>query len=439
MRPDARVYLGTVMGGGVVASVAGVSPLTHQPALDWSHAALLLALTSLAALLVILRLVSPGRHATSGVTSLVLFGALLLTSPQTVILVAAVLTSDALCLATHDPPPWFVVGFNGAQLMLAAVSAHAVNAGVQAATGSSTGAVAVLAAVPAVVVFFSVSYGLVWGVHRLAEDAGGFVRRLAAQGVEEFSLLMIAALARAAWAVEPWLALLACGPLLLFWRLYRTVGRLEEANVELLRSQERALDGLVRALAARDNEVAGHCDRVAHSCAVIGRAMGFDPESDAYEYLVRGALLHDVGKIAVRDAVLHKPGALTPEEWREMRDHASQGYALVRNYPFLNGAAGIVLTHHERWDGRGYPLGLSGKGIPLASRIFAVADTYDAITTTRPYRAAQSPREAVREIQRCSDAQFDPVVVECFLTLYEQLPIAPRPSNPAPRRVLAVR
>lgn len=438
MRWGARAYLGLVMVAGLAAAAIALRVSSDEPGLYLPRAILLAGLVALAGLLVVLRRISSRQQATSGVTTLVLFGALLLTSPQTVVLVAAAVFADAICPPEDNRPPWFVSGFNGAQLMLAALSAHAVNQSFLTGSTLVAGAAPVLASIPAVLVFFLVSYALVWGVHRSTEDGhGSFMSQLAMQGVEEFALLLVAALARAAWAVQPWLAILACGPLILFWRLSRTLGRLEGANTELVRSQERVLDGLVRAFAARDNEVAGHCDRVAHSCAIIGRAFGLDPQSQAYEDLVRGSLLHDVGKIGVRDAVLHKPGALTPDEWLEMRDHASHGYALVHAYPFLAGPAGVVLTHHERWDGRGYPLGLKGEAIPLASRIFAVADTFDAITTTRPYRKAQSPEAAVAEIRHCSGAQFDPAVVECFLTLYDQLPIAPAATAAPAREAVA--
>jgi putative nucleotidyltransferase with HDIG domain len=152
--------------------------------------------------------------------------------------------------------------------------------------------------------------------------------------------------------------------------------------------------------------------------------LGVDPASDDYEVIIRGALLHDVGKIAVRDAILHKPGSLTDDEWTEMRDHAVRGYALVQAYPFLAEPAQIVLAHHERWDGKGYPHGLKGEKIPLGARIFAVADTFDAITATRPYRPPRTRSEAVEEIVHCSGAQFDPRVVESFLAVCDQFPVA---------------
>jgi putative nucleotidyltransferase with HDIG domain len=421
----ARWYLGIVMVAGAIAAAAGLRTAPLEQAIDWPHAVLLLGLAAFAGLLVFLRLVRPTREATSGASALVLFGALLLTAPETVVLVLAVIAADIGCRPRNQRPPWFVIGFNTAQLLLAALAAHTVNQLMHAHVGAASSAQVVLDALPAVAVFAVVNYGLLWGVHVfVAPFGGGFIRVLASEGVEEASLLMIVALARAAWAVEPWLILLACGPLVFFWRLYRTIGRLETTNAELVDTQSRAIDGLVQALATRDNEVSGHSDRVAYSTSLLARQIGIEPATEEYEVIVRGALLHDVGKIAVRDAILHKPGSLTDDEWVEMRDHAIQGYKLVESYPFLAAPAEIVLCHHERWDGKGYPRGLAGEEIPIGARLFAVADTFDAITADRPYRPARTRAEAVDEIVRCGGAQFDPKVVECFLAVSEQFPTA---------------
>lgn len=134
-------------------------------------------------------------------------------------------------------------------------------------------------------------------------------------------------------------------------------------------------------------------------------------------HLFRGALLHDVGKIAVPDAILRKPGPLTDAEWAEMRRHPTAGHSILRDVPFLQEALPTVLHHHERWDGSGYPAGLAGEDIPLGARIFAVIDTLDAITSDRPYRAARSLEDARQEIRRCAGTQFDPRVVDAFLAV----------------------
>jgi HD-GYP domain-containing protein (c-di-GMP phosphodiesterase class II) len=131
----------------------------------------------------------------------------------------------------------------------------------------------------------------------------------------------------------------------------------------------------------------------------------------------RGALLHDVGKIGVPDSILLKPGKLTPEEWVEMKKHPRIGYEILKSIKFLSPAAEIVLCHQERWDGEGYPNRLCGKEIPLGARVFAVADTLDAMTSDRPYRDALSFEAALDEIKRCSGSQFDPQVIEAFLSI----------------------
>jgi len=132
----------------------------------------------------------------------------------------------------------------------------------------------------------------------------------------------------------------------------------------------------------------------------------------------RGALMHDVGKIGVPDAILLKPASLTEEEWAFMRRHPALGCRILAQVPYLRPAARIVLAHHERWDGGGYPRGLKEENIPLGARIFALCDTYDAIISDRPYRKGQSPDAAFAEILRCAGEQFDPKVVEAFEALF---------------------
>ncbi len=133
--------------------------------------------------------------------------------------------------------------------------------------------------------------------------------------------------------------------------------------------------------------------------------------------LAMGAWLHDIGKLAIPDAVLLKPGALTKEERTIIQGHAQIGYDLVKRIPFLAEAAEIILTHHERWDGSGYPRGLKRLAIPLKARIFAVADTLDAMTSDRPYRSALPFEDARNEIGRMAGVQFDPQVVSIFLSV----------------------
>lgn len=168
-------------------------------------------------------------------------------------------------------------------------------------------------------------------------------------------------------------------------------------------------------LNARDNETEGHSERVVGYALAVGEELGLSPRELAD--LEVGALLHDIGKVGVPDAILHKQGPLTSEEWQEMRRHPEIGADLVGEIPFLRSALPVVRHHHERWDGSGYPDGLRGPMIPLAARIFSIADVYDALISDRPYRPALSPSVAVAEIERASGSQFDPAVVAAFLKL----------------------
>jgi len=169
------------------------------------------------------------------------------------------------------------------------------------------------------------------------------------------------------------------------------------------------------AIDLRDGPTAGHSHRVALYSLKIAGELGLREQE--LKTLSMGASLHDIGKLAIPDSILLKPGALSQEEWRIMRTHVQIGYDLVKQIPFLSEAAEIVLTHHERWDGTGYPRGLAGMEVPLGARIFAVADTLDAMTSDRPYRSAGSFREAHEEIRRLSEIQYDPQVCDGFLRI----------------------
>ena len=181
---------------------------------------------------------------------------------------------------------------------------------------------------------------------------------------------------------------------------------------------DETLEALGAALDLRDNETAGHSQRVSHYCLEIAETMGIEPER--LKHIERGSYLHDIGKIGIPDAILLKPGKLTSEEKVIMESHARIGYDLVSRIAFLAPAAEIVLTHQERFDGTGYPQGLLGEEIPLGARIFAVADTLDAMTSDRPYRKALPFSKAYDEIGREAGRQFDPNVVKTFLAIPEK-------------------
>jgi len=184
---------------------------------------------------------------------------------------------------------------------------------------------------------------------------------------------------------------------------------------ELANANEETLLGLVSALDLREHNTRLHSQRVREYTELIANRIGVDEKTK--REIGFGALLHDVGKIAVPDQILLKPDKLTEEEWGEMRKHPDAGYRIVKRIGFLKEAAEIVFAHHEQFDGSGYPLGLKGESIPLGARMFMVVDAYDALTSERPYRSPMTYEEAAAEIKRQSGSHFDPVVVDIFMTI----------------------
>ena len=195
--------------------------------------------------------------------------------------------------------------------------------------------------------------------------------------------------------------------------------QLRQAISTLEKSYDITLEALGNALDLKDAETEGHSKRVTAFTIAIARAMGLSP--DQIRVIARGAFLHDIGKMAIPDAILRKPGALDPDEVAIMREHCYRGYQILRRIPFLTEAAEIVYAHQEKFDGTGYPRGLKAEEIPLGARIFSIADTLDAMTSNRPYRAAQPLSAARDEIQRWSGRQFDPDVVQVFLSMPENI------------------
>jgi HD-GYP domain-containing protein (c-di-GMP phosphodiesterase class II) len=187
---------------------------------------------------------------------------------------------------------------------------------------------------------------------------------------------------------------------------------------ELRRSQQlkdtymATVKALAAAVEAKDDYTGGHIQRVHALGMLLARAIVPEEAGDAQ--LACGFLLHDVGKLAVPDAVLNKPGPLDADEWDLMRQHPEKGAKILSTIPFLDRALEVVRHHHERWDGTGYPAGLQGEEIPLWARIFAVVDTVDAITSDRPYRAGRTLEVAIEELRAGSGAQFDPACVAAF-------------------------
>lgn len=175
---------------------------------------------------------------------------------------------------------------------------------------------------------------------------------------------------------------------------------------------------LAAALEAKDPRTYGHADRVSQLSMAVGKEMGFT--EGKLEQLQVAGILHDVGKIGVSDTILNKAGRFTQEEFREMAKHPEIGARIVENVEMLHEVADWIRYHHERYDGTGYPEGLAGEDIPLESRIIAVADAFDAMTSIRPYKDAMTVEEALAELERCAGTQFDPAVVAAFIKVAQQ-------------------
>jgi putative nucleotidyltransferase with HDIG domain len=182
---------------------------------------------------------------------------------------------------------------------------------------------------------------------------------------------------------------------------------------------DATIAGWSHAMDLRDRETEGHTQRVTDLTLKLARTMGL-PELDLL-HVRRGALLHDIGKMGVADSILLKPSRLTDEEWAEMRRHPEFAYEMLSSIRYLQPALDIPYCHHEKWDGTGYPRGLSGDAIPIAARIFAVVDVWDAVTSDRPYRKAWSREKALEYIQEQAGKYFDPRVVEYFLSMIRKM------------------
>ena len=200
-----------------------------------------------------------------------------------------------------------------------------------------------------------------------------------------------------------------------YHQLIEERANLQRANIELAQAYDDTLKGWSLALELRDNETQGHSQRVTEMTLRLARTIGIN--HGELIHIRRGALLHDIGKMGIPDSILHKPGPLTEEEWKIMRQHPVYAYELLSPIAYLHPTLDIPYNHHEKWDGTGYSRGLKGEQIPLAARIFAVVDVWDALRSSRPYRDAW-PEEKVRVyIRKQAGAHFDPQIVDIFLNL----------------------
>jgi len=193
---------------------------------------------------------------------------------------------------------------------------------------------------------------------------------------------------------------------------------LQTSNAELILAYDTTIEGWSRALELRDKETEGHTQRVTEMTVRMARDLGMK-EQDLV-HVRRGALLHDIGKMAVPDSILMKPGPLTPEERTIMRQHPKNAFEMLSPIVYLRPALDIPYCHHEKWDGTGYPRGLKGEQIPLAARIFALADNWDALVSERRYHEAWSEKKVIEHIRSLSGSHFDPALVERFIALNAQ-------------------
>lgn len=195
--------------------------------------------------------------------------------------------------------------------------------------------------------------------------------------------------------------------------------QLRQAITDLERSYDLMLEALGNAMRLKHPETAVHAQRVTAFSISIARVMSLNPE--AIRVTARGAFLHDIGKLAVPDRILGKTSPLNGEEMEIMRCHCRRGWEITTGIPFLKEPAEIVHSHHENFDGSGYPRGLKGEEIPLGARITAIANALDTITSDQPYRAARPFSAAIDEIQRCSGSQFDPEITKVLLKMPENI------------------
>lgn len=197
-----------------------------------------------------------------------------------------------------------------------------------------------------------------------------------------------------------------------YHKLVEERAKLREANAQLLSAYEATIEGWSRALDLRDKETEGHSQRVTKLTVELAAEFGMNEEQ--LLHIRRGALLHDIGKLGVPDSILHKTGLLSDEEWIVMKRHPQFAYDMLYSVEYLRPTLDIPYCHHEKWDGSGYPRGLKGEEIPVAARIFAIVDVWDALNSDRPYRPAWKKEEALAFLREQSGKHFDPKVVDKF-------------------------
>ncbi len=397
----ARLYIGAVVAAGSVIVLLG--PFAH---IAW------LTLAVLAVLHLICEAspvpISPRRHAWSPGSSVIL-AAVVLLGP-----VGAAIVGAAAAFNTRRDLHVVQRSFNGAMWAVASYCAGTAyiaaggHAGVP--TSSSFPAIIVPFAVAAITLDF-LNYFLVIGVLWLTRATGPspttFRSRVLASLVPDLGYAIFGLLMAALWrVVGPFSTVLVLIPLFVArWAVAQYVAQQE--------AHEATMAALCQAVETKDFYTRGHSERVSKASVMIAREIGF--RAERIEAIRHAGMLHDIGKLGVPTMVLQKSGPLTEEEFGAIQLHPMRGLEIVREIGFLDEALAGIMHHHERMDGRGYPLGLAGDEIPEFARVIGVADAFDSMTSTRSYRGARPVEEAVAELRRWAGAQFDPVMVDAFV------------------------
>jgi len=261
----------------------------------------------------------------------------------------------------------------------------------------------------AALTYFMVNTGLVATVVALREKRAAWhtwVLTIERVAPEYFTLILLGILTSIVYNYAWWALVLLLFPVIIVYHSLQTSQELRTQTVA-------AIEALADTLDRRDPYTFQHSQRVAQYAEKIAAQLKLPPEE--IDLIRMSARVHDLGKMGITNEMLYKPGSLTPEEEQAFRQHVAISADIVQRFPQYKKGSQLILYHHERYDGQGYPQGLNGEQIPMGARIIAVADAYDAMTTDRPYRRARRREEAIEELRRCAGTQFDPKVVEAFL------------------------
>ncbi|KKM09841.1 hypothetical protein SY88_16760 [Clostridiales bacterium PH28_bin88] len=416
----ARIFILLVFCSGCILAL-NLFRLSIDTPINWGGFLLFLILTVLSDSLP----VSLPRGGQVTVSFALVFASILLFPPFVAVLVA--ILGDLLSSKRERPYPLHKYLFNSGQLILsvglAALTYHLLNGRLEPVFMMD-----LLPIMTALLVDVGINIGLVTIVMALAQEVSPW-----AIWATNFRWMIPNLMALAPLGVLIALVFRSTGGfgVLLFFVPLLIARHSFQSYMDMRQSFLDTIQSLAAAIDAKDPYTRGHSERVARYAVAIAREMK-RPE-DQVEQLQYIAVLHDAGKIGIPEAILNKPGSLDRDEFAQMQHHAAIGAEIVANVKMLASGADIVRHHHEKWDGKGYPDGLVGAAIPLGSRIIAVADAFDAMTSDRPYRPARAPEAALEEIKGCSGRQFDPGVVKAFINVYPSLNL----SNKAEQKTLA--